>query len=249
MWHTGRSPFLPPTQEVALKRELMVDTQRIQNAPQCIAGLARIAAQLASKSSNRCVNVLQVATYVPLDVETVGRMLESLREREDVSVVEHDGFEHICFENPESFFSGPSTLETQDHLLHNASLLKQLSLLREDPAWVRQVELQHALLRAVAKTRKTRLTLDFFQDALDFPATLIKSTLGDLCANAHSHTEIDARDRMVYTFPPLDYPSERYRQNMELLSNLPTPYSANLMVWGVLALVVALAVFGLVWKM
>jgi hypothetical protein len=227
----------------------MVDTQRIQNAPQCISGLARIAAQLAAQSADHCVNVLQVATYVPLDVETVGRMLESLREREDVSVCDKEGFEHIHFDDPESFFSGPSALTSQDHLLNNVSLLKHLARLREDATWVRQVQLQHALLKAVSKTRKTRLSPDFFQDALEFPAPLIKSTLGDLCANAHSHMELDAHDRMVYTFPPLTYPKDRYDQNMELLSNLPKPYSSNLMVWGVLALVVALAVFGLVWRM
>ena len=228
----------------------MVDTQRIQNAPQCISGVAQVAALRAKDLSQGQVHVLDVVTYVPLDVETVSRMLESLTDRDDIAQVQAGDFSVIDFEDPQGFYTRPLSLDDQEHLTENPSLLKNLSQLRQDDGWVRKVQIQHDLLRLVAKSKKKRVDIEFFTRQCDWPSVKIQSTLNDLNADGHIVMEIDERaDKVFYTFPPFEYPKKRYQNNMTFLEDLPTPASSRIIVLSVLAVLLALAVFGLVWRM
>ena len=228
----------------------MVDTQRIQNAPQCISGVAQVAALRAKDLPKGQVHVLDVVTYVPLDVESVSRMLESLTDREDIEKIQQGDFCVIDFEDPHAFYARPMSLEDQEHLKNNPSLLKNLTQLRQDEHWVRKVKIQHELLRLVARSKKKRVDIEFFTRQCDLPSVKIQSTLNDLTADGHIVMEVDERaDKVFYTFPPFEYPKKRYQNNMTFLEDLPTPVSSRVIVLSVMAVLLALAVFGLVWRM
>ena len=223
----------------------MVDTQRIQCAPRCVAGVAEVAALCASHDPSHRTHVLHVAGYFPLDVESVSRMLEALTEREGVTF-EQDRLSYLHIDDPERFHLRDVDLERGEHLDTNPSLLKHLSELRSDEAWLRKVTLQHELLRIAAEARQRTLELSYFTSRMDLPSARIQSVLNELSAEGHILVELDEDDQTLrYTFPPLSYPKARWARNMQVLESLPPQPHIPAMLWAMVALVIGLVLFGL----
>ena len=128
----------------------MIDTQQLQDAPKCISGVAEVAATLARGDQAQCTHAIEVATCFPLDIETVGRMLEGLTERAGIDMIQADGVCYLNFERPDDYNLRILELDAGEHLESNTSLLKHLSVLRAEESWMRKVHEQHELMRVVA---------------------------------------------------------------------------------------------------
>ena len=81
----------------------MIDTQKLQEAPKCISGVAEVAATLARADQAQCTHAIEVTTCFPLDIETVGRMLEGLGERAGIDMIQSDGVCYLNFERPDDY--------------------------------------------------------------------------------------------------------------------------------------------------
>lgn len=220
----------------------MVDTQKIQAAPRCISGVAEVAATLARQHEDHCTHAIEVATCFPLDVETVGRMLEGLGERAGIDLIQSDGVLYIYIERPDDYNLRMLDLDAAEHLTSNSSLLRHLSELRADPQWMRKVREQHELLRVAAAARTRRFELSYFTSRTELPSARIQSALNDLNASGHILVDIDEdADVVHYVFPDFDYPRARYQQNMRLLDELHPiePGSRNLIALTIAALLLA----------
>ena len=202
----------------------MIDTQRIQSAPRCISGIAEVAATLARGHEDRCTHAIEVTTCFPLDVETIGRVLEGLKERAGIESVVSDEIAYLYIARPDDYNLRLLDLDHGEHLRSNVSFMKHLSALRGDSDWVRKVHEQHQLLRVVASLKggaTNRLQVEDFTSQCDLPASRVQSTLNDLSASCHIMLDIDAVSGQThYLFPSFDYPRVRYQQNMNLLDEL-----------------------------
>ena len=220
----------------------MVDTQKIQAAPRCISGVAEVAATLARERPDRCTHAIEVATCFPVDVETLGRMLEGLSERAGIDLIQSDQVCYLHIDRPDDYNLRVLDLDAGEHLTSNTSLIKHLSELRSDPQWVRKVEEQHELLRIAAQALTQRFELAYFTSRSDVPSARVQSTLNDLGASGHILVDVDTdADHVQYVFPEFDYPKERYQQNMHLLETL-SPIEPNTRNVVVIAALVALVV-------
>lgn len=212
----------------------MVDTQRIQNAPQCVSGVAQVAASRARDDAHHRTHVLDVTTFFPLDIETIARMLEDLCDRPDINAIEHEGLSYVVVDEPDAYNLRMLDMESGEHLTSNTSLLKHLSVLREDTRWMRRVRDQHELLHIAAEASSRALEPAYFTSRTELPSAKVQSLLHDLCASGHvlRQTEPDGSHR--YLFPELTYPKARLTRNMELLSQLE-PVSFRSMTYVVFA--------------
>lgn len=223
----------------------MIDTQRIRCAPRCVAGVAEVAAVCASRESSHRTHALDVAAYFPLDVETISRMLEAMTERDGVAF-EQDVLTYLHIDQPQAFHVREVDIERGEHLETNNSLIKHLSELRSDEAWLRKVMTQHELLRIAAEARDRTLELGYFTSRSELPSARIQSVLNDLGAEGHILVEVDDESESLrYTFPKIDYPKARYLRHISLLKTLPPQPRVPPMIWALVAVVLALAVFGL----
>ncbi len=221
----------------------MVDTQQLQSAPQCVSGVAEVAAQRASASPEHLTHALEVTSYFPLDVDTVSRMLESLCERDDISMLERDSIAYVHIDEPDAYNLRMLDIDASEHLTSNTSLLKHLAVLRSDDVWMRRVRDQHALLRVAAQARDATLELSYFSNRSDLPSAKIQSVLNDLGASGQILVSVDDDAGVVrYTFPDFDYPKRRHQQNMQLLDELESsPVRPGLLIAVAVAVLVAFA--------
>lgn len=210
-----------------------------------MAGVAEVAAMCAAKDEQHHVHALNVAAYFPLDVETVSRMLENMTEREGV-YFEQGELTYLHMEQPENFHVRGLDIERGEHLERNSSLIKHLSELRSDEAWLRKVMTQHELLRLAADARGRTLELGYFTSRSELPSARIQSVLNELGAEGHIVVDLDEENGALrYIFPKIDYPKARYARHIALLQALPPQPRVPMVVWAMVALVLALAVFGL----
>lgn len=199
----------------------MVDTQQLQSAPQCVSGVAEVAAQRAGSHPDHLTHALEVASYFPLDVDTVSRMLESLCERDDISMLARDGLTFVHIDEPDAYNLRMLDIDAGEHLTSNTSLLKHLAVLRSDEAWMRRVRDQHTILRVAAEARARTLELAYFSNRCDLPSAKVQSVLNDLGASGYVLAEVDDDAELVrYTFPDFAYPKRRQQRNMQLLDEL-----------------------------
>jgi len=200
----------------------MTDTLKLQSAPQCISGVAEVAAMLAGRDDAHTTHALEVTSYFPLDVETVSRILESLEDRADVDMLQEQGLRLLHFEDPTAYYVREVDYEVGDHLKDNDSLLKNLAELRSDARWMRKVEDQHELLRIASGAKHSTLELSYFTARSSMPSAKIQSVLNDMGAGGQISVDVD-EDALHYTFPSFAYPKKRLKQNMELLKELEPP--------------------------
>ncbi len=230
----------------------MVNTQPLQAAPQCISGIAEVAASRARARPDGVTHALDVASYFPLDVETVSRMLEGLAEREGVTLAPHDELLTLRFDHPDDYNLRELDLERGEHMMSNLSLLRHLSVLRADPDWLRRVVVEHELLRVAAEARQRTLDLTYFTSRSELPSAKIQSLLNDWGASGHITIVVDEdSDSLRYTFPTFHYPRARYQRNMELLRELPArpTHMRHMVLWTALALVLAIATVVILMRM
>jgi len=201
----------------------MIDTQRIQSAPRCISGIAEVAATLARGHEDRCTHAIEVATCFPLDVETVGRVLEGLEERAGIDLVVSDEIAYLYIARPDDYNLRQLDLDQGEHLHSNVSLMKHLAELRGDSDWVRKVHEQHEILKIASSAhgKNKRLDLAYFTERSELASARIQSTLNDLSANGYILTDVEESSQQAhYIFPEFDYPRQRYQHNMNLLDEL-----------------------------
>lgn len=198
----------------------MVDTERFQLGPELVHAVTTVAAQVAVWHDD-AVSPLQVATYLPLDVDNVGRILESVEEDYDLERREVDGMCYFSFADAEGLLDEPLDIEAGEHLANFSDFETNLAALKSDDGWSRKVREQHALLQIVAGADGRTVELPYFLSRVDFASARVKSILNDFEAEGYvEHTLDEEDDVLEYTFPAIGYPEAQYGRNMEILREL-----------------------------
>jgi hypothetical protein len=222
----------------------MVDTHRFKLGPVCVRLVAEVAAILARQNDGRLTHVLQVATYLPLDVQSVARILESLEEGGELGVhrVQRDSLSWVVFPDPDIYIHREIDLEGGEHLDEIHGLLRTINALKTDEDWERKMREEHQVLRVAAAAKNRTVELAYLTSRLDLPSAKIQSILNDFRAEGHIGLDYDEdTDTLSYTFPELDYPAERFERNMSVQAEAEPKPSTSPM-WAI----VGLAMFGLV---
>ena len=212
----------------------MVDTERFQLGPELIHTVTTVAAQVAVRRGETA-SPLQVATYVPLDVDSVGRILEAVEEDYDLERVERDGICYFDFEDPHAILDHPIDIDGGEHLASLSDLESNLAALKSDDGWSRKVREQHDILRIAAGSDSRTIELPYFLSRTDVPSARVQSILNDFDAENYVEHALDEEDDVLeYTFPELDYPDERHARNMEIIEMLDESERGN-RIWLLLA--------------
>lgn len=195
----------------------MVDTQRFHLGPHAVQAVGAIATAIGS---GRATNALEIATYVPLDVESIARILDSL-EDEEILVAEQieDGFKQIELVDATEYQAQAKLVHSNQHL-DDPNFVRNLVALRADADWCRKVRDQHRVLRAIA-TVGSHTNLDRLSEAADVPPSRVRTVLGDLEAEGYAKTSTEDHQLLV-EMPELEYPPDRFSRNEQLLSHVET---------------------------
>lgn len=195
----------------------MVDTERFQLGPKSVQVVGGIVTEIGR---NQPTHALQVATYLPLDIESVARILDALEEEEILdSTDDTRGFKRIRLQDRDEYSEWADRARTGEHL-EDPALVRNLIALRSDTDWCRKVRDQHHLLRA-ASILGTDTTLDELATEADVPPSRVRSVLGDLEAEGYVYTYADDDGDTVHvSLPDVTYPEERFRRNEDLLTEV-----------------------------
>jgi len=196
----------------------MVDTQRFQLGPGPVDAVADVVLELASRRDGE-VNALQVATYLPLDVESVSRILDSLAEDYDLERTERDDLSITLVDLPDDHQS--VDIDAGEHLEDAGELFDNLTELKAEEGWERKVRDQHTLLQLAAAANGSTIDLSHFTGRADIPSAKIQSILNDFGAEGYVDRIFDENsDTLRYRFPTLSYPADRLERNLDILDNL-----------------------------
>ena len=218
----------------------MVDTERFQINPECARFVSEVAASLARAGGQNRTHVLQVATYLPLDVESVGRILDGLTDDPGVQEVEEDALTWIEFDDPDTYSLREFDLDAGEHLEQAEGLDKTLNALKSDEGWSRRVNEQHEILSIVAAAGEKELDLSYFTSRSDVPSAKVQSVLNGFGAEGYIEITYDEdTDTLSYKFPELDYPDERFERNMSLQEQAE-PQQTPVSIWAIILLVTIL---------
>lgn len=193
----------------------MVDTERFHLGPHAVQAVGGIATALARE---RPTHALEIATHLPLDIESIARILDALS-AEGVVTIETDeaGFKRVVLQKPDDYASHADLVREQK-LCEDAGLLKNVKALRADAEWARKARDQHRVLRAVTSLGP-KTDLDRLVSASDVPSARVRSALGDLETEGYARTDYDPETEiMKVEFPPITYPKERFERNIGLLT-------------------------------
>lgn len=217
----------------------MVDTQRFRIGPHCVAFVADVTATLAAQGQGE-VSALLVATYIPLDVESVARILDSLEEEESVHRVQKGN--GVCFYEVDELEPRRKwDLDAGEHLEDCPGFMRNLDALRQDADWLRKTREQHEVLRIAANTKKSTLELGHFTRRSELPSAKIQSILNDFAAEGYVHVDYeDEATAIKYTFPAFAYPNDRYERHMTILDELASRPAKSQRYWVAVVLVAAL---------
>jgi hypothetical protein len=217
----------------------MVDTERFQLGPHLIHTVTTVAGQLARRGDGE-VSPLQVVTYLPLDVDSVGRVLEAVGEDYDIERVEEGSMCFFRFVDPEAVVDEEVDIDGGEHLADPSNLQNNLAALKSEEGWTRKVHEQHELLHIASRSDSATVELSYFLSRTDIPSARVQSILNDFDAEGYLNHEFDEEnDILEYTFPPLDYPKGRHRRNLDFLDELDETDHSN-RIWyllGVFALI------------
>lgn len=202
----------------------MVDTQRFQLGPGPVDAVADVVLELAARHNGE-TNALQVATYLPLDVESVSRILDSLAEDYELERLERDGLSVTQVEVPDDHAS--VDIDAGEHLEDASQLMDNLTELKAEEGWDRKVRDQHELLKLAAEADSRHIDLSHFTGRADIPSAKIQSILNDFGAEGYVECIFDEEsDTLSYKFPLLSYPEARLERNLAILDDLDdTGYS------------------------
>lgn len=191
----------------------MVDTQRFNIGPATVQVVSRVAHELARQNGR--VAVLQVIPFVPFDVDTIARILESLDELPATSRIQgDDGIDYYTFSDP----NPPLNIEEGEHLKDQPGLLKNLRTFSDDPEWVRRTRAQHTLLAFVASSPRPRFTCELLASRCKVPGSKVQSALNDFVSQKYVHMVEDDADEVFYVFPKIVYPPVRLEANLKQLA-------------------------------
>lgn len=216
----------------------MVDTNRFKLGPDCVRLVSEVAASLARRDDEHVTHVLEVVTYLPLDVQSVARIVESLEEDEGGGVhrVQRDSLSYVEFNDPDVYSLRELDLDKGEHLEDVQGLMRTINALKTDEEWERKVHEEHQVLRVAAGAKSHTVELAYFTSRLDLPSAKIQSILNDFGAEGHIQLHYDEdTDTLSYTFPALDYPEERFERNMSVQAEVE-PKTSTSPIWAIIAL-------------
>lgn len=207
----------------------MVDTKRFQLLSGCVAVVGEVAALLASRNGDHRVSVLQLTTYFPLDVERVGRILESLEEEnpESVRSTDDEQIKAYEFEDPSKYIVHDFDLE-HDAYLEVQGIRESIGTLKLKKDWVRKFRNQHELLFLMGKAERNTLELSYFVRRTDLASAKIQSILNGWEAEGYVNSHFDEdSETLSYSFLPYEYPEIRYERNLTFESKAEVETSAD----------------------
>lgn len=191
----------------------------------------------AAEASDRFASPLLLLTHLPLDVQSVARILDSLAadgliDRSD------DGVKWVADDN--SALGAPAAVDEGEQL-QEPGFVQNLVQLRGDLDWCRKVRDQHRVLRAIATLGPTTALAPIAERA-DLSPPRVRAVLGDFEAEGFIQTNpID--EQLEVTVPDIQYPPERFARNEALLTNIESrAVPVHRAWWVVLAIAAALLV-------
>lgn len=209
----------------------MADSQRLRSVPEGIHLVSEIAA-IVARQHNGSTHVLEVASYFPVDVDSVGRILESLEGLEGVHRVQKDSMYLYEIEHPEIFTRRTLDLEKTEHLEDAPAFMRAVANLKQDTDWLKKVREQHELLQIAASAKSHTVELSYFISRSDIPSAKIQSILNDFSAEGYISILFDENNNTInYTFPPFSYPKRRLQQNLALLDQTEPQKTGRPMLW------------------
>ncbi len=216
----------------------MVDTNRFRIGPNCVRLVSEVAAMLARRSGDNITHVLYVTTYLPLDVQSVARILESVEEQEGGGVrrIQRDGLSFFEFEDPDLYSLREFDLDKGEHLEELHALMRTINALKTDEEWERKTREQHEILKVAAGAKRQTIELSYFNSRLEMPSAKVQSLLNDFGAEGHIELHYDEdTETLSYTFPELDYPQKRFERNMSIQER-GEPSASTRPIWAIIAL-------------
>ena len=218
----------------------MVDTHRLQTTSAGMLLVVELAARLAERAGG-VTTILEVSTYLPMDVESVARVMEGVETLDEVEVVKVEGLESVKVANGERF-----RRELGEALLDGVKLdeipelARSVGALKRNERWLKTVRGQHELLHLVAESGQRIVDLSYLEGRAQVPRARIQGLLNDFDAAGYIEVEYDEDvGELSYRFPELDYGEKRFRQNMEQIDTAEPPVRSRRSVWGILAIVAA----------
>ncbi len=209
----------------------MIDSQRLRTIPEGINLISQVAAIL-SRRRNGTPHVLEVASYFPVDVDSVGRILESLEAVEGVRRVQKDSIYLYEIDHPEIFSSTDLDLDKAEHLEASPAFMRAITSLKKDDDWLKKVREQHELLHIAACAKNFTIELSYFISRSDIPSAKIQSILNDFSAEGYISIVFDENNNTInYTFPQFSYPNRRMQHNLSLLERAETKSSTRSALW------------------
>ncbi len=199
----------------------MVDTQQLQLASPITRAVAAVAGRLAEHSA--LVSPLQVATYLPLDVDSVSRILDTLKNEYDFERVERDGICYFHIEAPEPLLEkgGSIDLEMAFDLWEIEGLKEQLDELKADDDWACKVREQHDLLVVAAQADERHVELSYVLKRSDLTSAKIQSIFNDFEVEGYVEYCFENDDEALeYRLPDFKYTDDRHRRNLSRLEAL-----------------------------
>lgn len=200
----------------------MVDTERFHLGPHAVQAVGGI---VTSMGRDRETHALEIATHIPLDIESIARILDALEDEGIVAArIDERGLKHITLKR-DDYADVAERVRTGTHL-DDPGLKRNLVALRADDNWVRNVRDQHRVLRAITSLGH-KTDLDRIVAASDVPASRVRTMLGDLETEGYAISTYDeAEDVMNIEFPPLAYPKELFERNLAIIAHVETERAA-----------------------
>ncbi len=202
----------------------MVDTQRFNLGPGCVKAVTDVANALTDRHGK--TSVLAVASYLPLDIDSVARVMDALQEMDHTEVeIGEDDVTYYVVDDAEE----PVDLNSDLYIEGNQAFLKNLETLRRDEDWIRKVRNHHEILRAASKAKSRHVSLDYLVEETGLPKPRLQSILNDFASQGIVHFDLEETDNTVrFTFPNFGYPSKRYGRHLEVMDDLESKETGRL---------------------
>lgn len=219
----------------------MVDTHRFNLGPVCVELVTEVAAILAQRHDDHLIHILQLATYLPLDVQSVTRIIDSLEDDAEVGIerVQKDSLSWVKIPQPERYIHRELDLESGCQFDEAYSLHNTIAQLKSGADWERKMREEHQVLRIASRAKNRTIELAYFTSRLDLPSAKIQSILNDFNAEGHIGLKYEEDAGILwYTFPEFEYPEALYERNLTIQSEAEPqePSSPKWAIFGVAVL-------------
>lgn len=209
----------------------MVDSQRLRSVPEGIHLISEVAAILARRRGGT-THVLEVASYFPVDVDSAGRILESLEGVEGVRRMQKNSIYFYEIDHPDQFSSRDLDIDKAEHMEDAPAFMRAIATLKKDSDWVKKVREQHELLHIAACAKNPTVELSHFISRSEIPSAKIQSILNDFSAEGYISILFDENNNTInYTFPSFSYPDRRMRHNLALLEHTESQSPNRPILW------------------